>query len=336
MLPPLEPLLARLERALPAGDGLSFEPKWDGFRCLAFRDGEDVALSSRNERPLARYFPEVVAGLRRLRAERVVLDGELLVTVDGRVDFPALLGRLHPAASRVELLAGSTPAQYVVFDVLAVGDDDLRDRPFAERRAVLERLLDEAPAPLCLTTSTRDRAQADAWLDAPPGSGIDGVMAKADGLRWEAGRRSMVKVKRARTADCVVAGLRPAGPDEVGSLLLGLWDEVGVLEHVGVAGRLAKSRRRELADVLRPLVTELDGHPWEHGFGLGGGALGRLPGTAGRWTPDMRRDWVPVRPERVAEVAYDHLEGVRFRHPARFVRWRPDRDPASCRTEQLR
>ena len=336
MLPPLEPLLARLERELPAGDDLTFEPKWDGFRCLAFRDGDDVVLASRNERPLQRYFPEVVDGLRRLAATRVVLDGELLVTVDGRVDFPALLGRLHPAASRVQALTASAPAQYVVFDVLAVADDDLRDRPFRQRREVLERLLDDAPAPLCVTTSTRDRTRAEEWLDAPPGSGIDGVVAKGDDLRWVSGRRSMAKVKRVRTADCVVAGLRPAAPDEVGSLLLGLWDEDGVLQHVGVAGRLAKARRRELAEVLRPLVVDLPGHPWEHGFGHEGGALGRLPGTAGRWLPGMRRDWVAVRPERVAEVGYDHVEGHRFRHPARFLRWRPDRDAASCRTEQLR
>ena len=333
--PPLEPLLARLSRELPTGDGLHYEPKWDGFRCLAFRDGDDVDLRSRHDRPLARYFPEVVAGLRRLAAPQVVLDGELLVSAGGRTDFPALMARLHPAASRVQLLSARTPATYVAFDLLASGDEDLRDRPFGERRRRLGQLLADPPDPVRLTPATRDPETARPWLACPPGAGIDGVMVKADGLRYEPGRRTMVKVKPVRTVDCVVAGVRLQSEDEVGSLLLGLYDDTGTLHHVGVVAQLARAARRELATALRPLVTDLAGHPWEHGFGLEGGALGRLKGTAGRWTPDLPRDWVPLRPERVAEVAYDHAEGLRFRHPARLVRWRPDRTAGSCRTGQL-
>jgi ATP-dependent DNA ligase len=330
--PPLEPMLARLERELPVGDGLRYEPKWDGFRCLAFVDGGDVELRSRHERPLARYFPEVVAGVARLGD--VVLDGELVVSVGGRTEFPALMARLHPAPTRVARLARETPACFVVFDVLAVVDDELTRAPFAERRQRLERLLDAPPAPVVLTPQTDDADTARTWLDAPAGSGIDGVVVKRVDAPYEPGRRSMVKVKRLRTADCVVAGVRVHPDGGVGSLLLGVHDG-DQLVHVGVGTSFARARRAELRDELLPLVTTLEGHPWEHGFGLEGGALGRLKGTAGRWTPDMVRDWVPVRPERVAEVSYDHLEGHRFRHPARFVRWRPDRDPRSCTVEQL-
>ena len=325
-------MLARLERVLPVGDGLLYEPKWDGFRCLAFAAGGDVVLHSRNERPLARYFPEVVSGIAQLGD--VVLDGELVVHVDGRADFPALMARLHPAPSRVDRLSRETPARYVAFDLLAVGDDELTATPFAVRRARLAGLLTDPPAGLALTPQSARADVATAWLAAPAGSGIDGVMVKAPDLRYQPGKRVMVKVKRVRTADCVVAGVRVHPDGGVGSLLLGVYDGE-LLRHVGVVTSLSKAKRSDLRDELLPLVTTLDGHPWEHGFGLEGGSLGRLKGTAGRWTPDMERDWVPVRPERVAEVTYDHVEGWRFRHPSRFVRWRPDRDPTSCTVEQL-
>ena len=330
--PPLEPMLARLERDLPVGEGLRYEPKWDGFRCLAFCSGGDVVLQSRNDRPLTRYFPEVVAGLAALGD--VVLDGELVITRSGRADFPALLARLHPAASRVELLARETPACYVVFDVLAVGAEDLTQVPFAERRARLCALLDDPPAPLVATPQTTDPVGAQEWLEAASGSGIDGVVVKTADLRYQPGRRSMVKVKRLRTVDCVVAGVRVHADGGVGSMLLGVLDGDRLL-HVGVVSSFARAKRQELREELAPLVVPLEGHPWEEGFGLEGGALGRLKGTAGRWTPDMVRDWVPLRPERVAEVSYDHLEGHRFRHPGRFVRWRPDRTAVSCTVEQL-
>jgi ATP-dependent DNA ligase len=327
-----EPMLARLARTLPVAEGLAYEPKWDGFRCLASSYEDTVLLRSRNDRPLERYFPEVVAGLRQL--PDVLLDGELLVVGAGGADFPALMARLHPAASRVDRLARETPASYVVFDLLAVGGEDLTGRPFAERRDRLAALLADPPSPLVLTPQTPDPGQAQDWLDAGAGSGIDGVMVKPADLLYEPGRRSMVKVKHLRTADVVVAGVRVHPDGGVGSLLLGVYDGA-TLHHVGVVTQLARAARQALREELAPLVTDLAGHPWERGFGLEGGALGRLKGTAGRWTPDMVRDWVPLRPERVAEVSYDHLEGVRFRHPARFVRWRPDRDPGSCTVDQL-
>jgi ATP-dependent DNA ligase len=329
---PVEPMLARLERELPTGPGLRYEPKWDGFRCLAVCAAGAVELVSRNARALTRYFPEVVAAVRPLGD--VVLDGELVVHVDGRTSFPALMARLHPAASRVARLARDTPATYVLFDLLTGDGTDLTREPFATRRDRLAELLARPAAPLVLTPQTADPAEADRWLRAPAGSGIDGVMVKPDDLRYEPGRRSMTKVKLTRTADCVVAGLRVHAEGGVGSLLLSVW-EGDVLHHVGVVSSFARRRRLELREELAPLVTALEGHPWERGFGLEGGALGRLKGTAGRWTPDLRQDWLPVRPERVAEVAYDHLEGWRFRHPGRFVRWRPDRDPRSCTVEQL-
>ncbi|MCA1713133.1 MAG: ATP-dependent DNA ligase [Actinobacteria bacterium] len=322
VVPPIEPMLAQLARTLPEGDDLSYEPKWDGFRCLSF--GGD--LHSRNERPLTRYFPEVVDALAPLGD--VVLDGELV----SAAGFVPLMARLHPAASRVALLAEQTPATYVAFDVLAVGDEDLQRTPFVQRRSRLEQLVAGTQAQL--TTTTRDAAEAAGWLTAPSGSGIDGVMVKDDGLLYEPGRRAMVKVKHLRTADCVVGGVRVHADGGVGSMLLGCWDG-DVLRHVGVAASLAKALRQEVRAELAPLVTSLQGHPWEQGFGVEGGALGRLKGTGGRWVPGMTQDWLPVRPERVAEVSYDHVEGWKFRHPGRFVRWRLDRDPRSCTVEQL-
>jgi ATP-dependent DNA ligase len=337
--PPVEPMLGRLARELPAGPYV-YEPKWDGFRCLAFRDGLEVDLRSRNQRMLARYFPELVAGLRSLAADRFVLDGEIVALQSGGFDFSTLMARLHPAASRVARLAGGTPASFVAFDVLAAGEEDLRTRPFSERRDRLEALLEGALPPISLTPATESVEVAREWLERFQGAGIDGVMAKEAAAPYQSGMRAMVKVKRERTADCVVAGMRGTvdaeGRPVVSALLLGLYDDAGELHHVGVASAFATARRRELVDELEPLVVPLAGHPWQHGFLLGGGHLGRLRGTAGRWRPGEReQDWVPLAPERVCEVSYDQADTDRFRHPARFERWRPDRDPRSCTLAQL-
>jgi ATP-dependent DNA ligase len=329
-------MLARLARELPVG-GYLYEPKWDGFRCLAFRRGDDVDLRSRNGRPLARYFPELVEALRSVRDERFVVDGEIVVASAVEFDFTALLARLHPAASRVERLRRETPSQLITFDVLEARGADLTAHPFAERRRVLEELLGDAPPPLFVTPVTDEPAEAAAWLERYQGGGIDGVVAKHRDLRYEPGARSMVKVKREHTADCVVAGFRLLVDRALpSSLLLGLYDESGALRHVGIASAFSAARRAELLEVLRPLVVPLAGHPWERGFRLAGAATGRLPGAAGRWSPDeMEQDWVPVSPELVCEVAYDQLDDRRFRHPARFRRWRPDRDAGSCTLDQL-
>jgi ATP-dependent DNA ligase len=328
-------MLAKLAREFPAGGDWVFEPKWDGFRCLAFRDGPAVALFSRNQRPLARYFPEIVEAFRLLSTDRFVVDGELMVTAGETADFGALLARLHPAPSRVALLRRETPACFVAFDLLARGDDDLRELPFARRRDLLAGMLAGAPENLRLTPATSDSLVAADWLDAT-GAGIDGVVAKRPDQRYEPGRRAMLKIKRERTADCVVAGFRLVpGERAVGSLLLGLDDAHGQLHHVGVIAAFTKVRRAALVDELLPYLTGLTGHPWEHGFLMAGGRLGHLPGAAGRWTPADARDWVPVRPELVCEVAYDSWEGDRFRHAARFRRWRPDRDAGTCTLAQM-
>jgi ATP-dependent DNA ligase len=329
-------MLGRLARELP-GDGFVYEPKWDGFRCLVFRCGADVDLRSRHDRPLARYFPELVAGLRSLRAGRFALDGEIVVAAEDGFDFAALLGRLHPAASRVERLREETPAAFVAFDILALGDEDLRETPFSDRRARLAEVLAGAGPPVFLTPATEERDVAARWLDRFHGAGVDGVMAKRQDLRYQPGVRAMVKVKKERTADCVVGGFRWLVERPLpSSLLLGLYDEAGTLRHVGVAASFSEPRRRELLEELRPLVVPLAGHPWEHGFLLAGSPMGRLKGAAGRWSPaEMEQDWTPVAPMRVCEVAYDQLDRDRLRHPARFRRWRPDRDPRSCTFEQL-
>ena len=327
-------MLGRLARELPEGAFL-YEPKWDGFRCLVFRCGDEIDLRSRHDRPLARYFPELVEAFRELPAERLVVDGEIVVAAAG-FDFAALLARLHPAPSRVERLRRETPAAFIAFDLLARGGDDLRERPFAERRSLLPEVLVPARPPLFLTPVTHDHGVACGWVDRFGGTGIDGVVAKHRELRYEPGVRAMLKVKRERTADCVVAGFRWLGDRPLPSaLLLGLYDESGALQHVGVASSFAEAERGRLLDELAPLVAPLAGHPWEGGFLVGGSPVGRLPGAAGRWTPDMQQDWVPVAPVRVCEVAYDQLDRDRFRHPARFRRWRPDREPRSCTFEQL-
>ena len=329
-------MLAKLVPALPTGD-FFYEPNWDGFRCLAFRSGDDVQLQSRHGRPFARYFPEVVEALRALPRAPFVLDGELVAANDGvEFDFLALLARIHPAASRVERLRAETPARLVVFDVLAVDGADVGGRPFRERRALLDGLLGGASGDVALTPITRDPAQAEQWLNAPGGSGIDGVVAKHGDLRYEVGARAMVKVKPQRTADCVVAGFRVFADRPLpSSLLLALYDEDEELRHVGVVSSFTRHVREQLLELLRPKVVELAGHPWEHGFLLGGNPGGRLRGSAGAWTPEMTQDWIPVAPELVCEVAFDQVDGDRFRHPARFVRWRPDRDPRSCTLDQL-
>jgi ATP-dependent DNA ligase len=332
---PLEPMLGRRAHELPHGDWL-YEPKWDGFRCLAFRSGREIDLRSRHNRPLGRYFPELVAGLAELRSAGFVLDGEIVVPGAAGLDFAALLARVHPAASRVERLSWETPARFVAFDAIALDGEDLRERPFSERRELLSALVGEGSETVRLTPATRDPAVAREWLESA-GGGIDGVMAKAADLPYRPGQRAMLKVKPDRTADCVVAGFRPyVDRPLLSSLLLGLYDDAGELRHFGIVQSFTQKRRRKLLEELAPLRVPLSGHPWEHGFLTGGGPTGRLAGAAGRWSPqEMALDWVPLAPERVCEVAYDQLDDWRLRHPARFRRWRPDRVPESCTLDQL-
>jgi ATP-dependent DNA ligase len=317
-------MLGKLARELPIGDYI-YEPKWDGFRCLAYRDGDAVDLRSRNQRPFARYFPEVVDALLRIREQSFVLDGELLACDEEQFDFNALMLRLHPAQSRVQELAQATPVCFVAFDLLAVDGEELLDVPFAERRRRLERI-----EGVRITPATDNPDEALRWLHGA-GVAIDGVMAKRRDQPYVPGARTMVKVKQQRTLDVVVAGMRGAdNPLRVSSLLLGLYDDEGVLHHIGVVANLGKKRGVEVLRELEADIVPLAGHPWEQGFLIGGGALGRLRGAAARWTPDMPQDWVPLSPTRVAEVAYDRADNGRLRYPARLVRWRPDRDAGSC------
>ena len=325
--PPLPPMLGKLARELPRGEFL-YEPKWDGFRCLVFRDGDEVQLQSRHGNPLARYFPELVEGALAIAEPRFVLDAEIVAP---DASFEALMARLHPAASRVERLRTETPTVLIAFDLLARGDRSLLDVPFAERRRELEEVLCTAPAPTFVTPATTDLDVASAWLDQ-----FEGVIAKPLDSAYEPGKRSLLKVKRERTADCVVAGFRWRVDRPLpSSLLLGLYDDRGELHHVGVAASLGVREAQRLLEELRPHTAPLEGHPWEHGFLLAGGSVGRLRGAAGRWAPGMTMDWTPVTPELVAEVTYDQVDVDRFRHPARFRRWRPDRDRRSCTFEQL-
>jgi ATP-dependent DNA ligase len=341
VMPPVAPMLAKPVGELPEGPW-SFEPKWDGFRTIVFRDGDEVELGSRKERPLTRYFPEVVEAVRAELPARCVVDAEIIVPdADGRrLDFDALLLRIHPAASRVALLATQTPARLVAFDLLALDDTDHMDEPFARRRAALEKALAGVRAPVHLTPATTDRALAAEWLGRFEGAGLDGLVAKLlDGV-YEPDRRSWRKIKHARTADCVVAGYRlhKRGQDLIGSLMLGLYTDTGELASVGVIGAFPMERRRELFVELQPLRTTFEGHPWDWGaWQREAEASGRAwRGTdSSRWNPGKTLSFVPLRPERVVEVRYDHLEGRRFRHTAQFVRWRPDRDPHSCTYAQL-
>jgi ATP-dependent DNA ligase len=331
-------MLAKLAGELPDGDNWLYEPKWDGFRALAFRDGPEIYLQSRELKPLNRYFPELEAPLLRELPERCVVDGEIVIAGKGGLDFEALLLRIHPAASRVKLLAQESPSSYVAFDLLALGVDDLRGRPMAERREKLERALGKASAPVHLTPATHDRNVAADWFSRFEGAGLDGVVAKPLDSTYQPGKRAMVKVKHARTADCVVAGFRwhKNGPGTmIGSLLLGLSDDEGKLHHVGIAASFTTAKRRELVRELEPLREHaIENHPWRDWAGVEEGDQ-RMPGASSRWNRGKDLSWEPLRPERVCEVAYDHLQGDRFRHATHFLRWRPDKDPRSCRYDQL-
>jgi ATP-dependent DNA ligase len=330
--PPVAPMLARLRRDLPLGDFL-YEPKWDGFRAIAFRDCDEIEIQSRHERPLARYFPDIVQAVRGLPHPQLVVDGEILVPRGDRFDFEALMLRTHPAASRVADLAAAAPATFVAFDLLADGSGSLLASPFGERRARLQQLALTGDH-IRLTPATDNPGLAARWLDGHTTAGIDGVIAKDRNAAYEPGRRAMIKVKLERTVDCVVAGLRVFLDGSIASLLLGLYDSTGVLRHVGVCAAFSGRRRQELSDELQARVVPLGRHPWSAGFGLERSPIGRLKGAAGRWEPGMTMDWIPIEP-LVAEVAYTAVDGRRFRHPAQFRRWRPDRDPVSCTLEQL-
>lgn len=330
-------MLAKAMTALPEGE-YSYEPKWDGFRSIIFRDGGELEIGSRNEKPMTRYFPELVAALKANLPERCVVDGEIiLIGASGeRLDFEVLQQRIHPAASRVKLLAGQTPAAFVAFDLLALGDASYLDRPYAERRAALETALAGAAAPVYLTARTTDPATARRWFGQFEGAGLDGIVAKSPADPYQPGKRSMAKIKHQRTADCVLAGYRvhKSGPDAVGSLLLGLYNDDGELTNVGVAGAFTMARRRELFQELQPLVSSSADHPWTAAKQDTGTRTPRNS-EGSRWTGDKDLSFVPLRPERVAEVKYDHMEGERFRHTAQFLRWRPDRTPESCTYGQL-
>ncbi|MEX2135864.1 MAG: ATP-dependent DNA ligase [Chloroflexota bacterium] len=340
--PPIEPMLAKPTPELPVGEGWRYEPKWDGFRALVFRDGPELYLQSRELKPLDRYFPELLEPLRAVGGPeaRFVLDGEIVIARDGGLEFESLLLRIHPAASRVAMLAAEMPASYVAFDCLAEGTDDLREAPLDERRGRLERLLADPPASVLLTPATSDPVVARHWFDVFEGAGLDGVIAKRADLRYLPGKREMAKIKHLRTADCVVAGFRwhRKGPGTmVGSLLLGLWNDAGQLQHVGVTSSFTEVKRRELVAFLEPYrVDALDGHPWREWKEWEAAAEGnRMPGATSRWNRGKDLSWEPLRPELVCEVAFDHLQGDRFRHGTTFKRWRPDKPPAECRYDQL-
>jgi ATP-dependent DNA ligase len=335
--PPVAPMLAKPVEAIPDGDYV-FEPKWDGFRSIVFRDGDEVEIGSRNERPMTRYFPEVVAGIMAELPARCVIDGEIVVpdTAGRRLDFEALQLRIHPAASRVGLLSEQTPAHFIAFDLLALGSEDYMQRPFAERRAALEKVLAAAGSPVHLTLATTDRSVAEGWFSQFEGAGLDGLIAKPSAGTYEPDKRVMKKIKHERTADCVVAGYRvhKSGEDRIGSLLLGLYTGDGRLASVGVVGAFPMKRRAELFTELQPLVTTFDQHPWNWAEQMAGQRTPRAA-MASRWNADKDLSFIPLRPERVLEVRYDHMEGPRFRHTAQFVRWRPDREPRSCTYAQL-
>jgi ATP-dependent DNA ligase len=335
--PPVEPMLAKLAETLPTGDGLLYEPKWDGFRAIVFRGTSDVFIQSRDLRPLDRYFPELHDTLLTGLPPGCVVDGEIVIATPHGLDFDALQMRLHPAASRAAKLARETPSSFVAFDLLAVEGRDIRSEPQRTRREQLERLLAGASRPLHVTPMTRDANLAAEWLDRFEGAGLDGVIAKPAAGRYEPGRRTMIKVKHARTADCVVAGFRwhkGGEEDRVGSLLLGLYDARGRLQHVGVTSAFTMARRKELAAELAPLrKNALDEHPWREW--ASGGEMSRMPGGQSRWSAGKDLSWEPIRVERVCEVKYDHLQGDRFRHATIFLRWRPDKAPKDCRYDQL-
>jgi ATP-dependent DNA ligase len=338
LAPPIEPMLAKLADELPTGGGFLYEPKWDGFRAIVFRDDAEVFIQSRDLRPLDRYFPDLHATLLDRLPAGCVVDGEIVIATERGLDFDALQLRLHPAASRVAKLAAAAPAAFVAFDLLAVEGRDLRERPQAERRGLLERVFRDARPPVHLTSMTRDAEVARDWLARFEGAGLDGVIAKPEDGTYQPGKRAMFKIKHARTADCVVAGFRwhKNGKDaRVGSLLLGLYDDRGRLQHVGVTSSFSMDRRRELVSELAPLRERaLDEHPWREWAAADVGG-GRMPGGQSRWSAGKDLSWEPLRIERVCEVKYDHMQGDRFRHAAVFQRWRLDREPADCRYDQL-
>jgi ATP-dependent DNA ligase len=336
MQPPIEPMLATLADEVPVGDYL-YEPKWDGFRALVFRGKEDVYIQSRDSRPLDRYFPELHQQLLECLPQACVVDGEIVIATNHGLDFDALQLRLHPAASRVARLAGQTPASFVAFDLLARGRRNLMDEPQSTRRSELEQLLHDAKPPLYLTPVTRDHALALDWLSRFEGAGLDGVVAKLASGTYLPGKRAMIKVKHVRTADCVVAGFRwhKSGKDAVGSLLLGLYDDDGALQHVGVASSFTMAKRRQLAEELEPLrKNAMTNHPWRDWAGAAAESR-RMPGAQSRWSAGKDLSWEPLRIERVCEVKYDHMQGDRFRHATFFLRWRPDKRPQDCRYDQL-
>ena len=339
--PPILPMLAKCVAQLPEGDGWVFEPKWDGFRALIFRDGDEVLIQSRDGKPLGRYYPELVEELKAQLPERCVLDGEIVIVTPQGLDFEALQLRLHPAESRVKMLAKEMPASIVFFDLLAEGDRDLREAPFTERRVALEKLMERTQPPLHLTPSTPDRTTAQDWFTRFEGAGLDGVMAKHESVAYEPNKRVMFKVKHERECDCVVAGFRwhkRGDKDAVGSLLLGLYDDGGNLQHVGVCASFITAKRRELVDFLAPYrMEDLAGHPWKDWAMVdeGEGTPQRRPGAQSRWSQGKDLSWVPLNPKLVVEVAYDHMQGTRFRHTAQFRRWRSDKKPKDCGFEQL-
>jgi ATP-dependent DNA ligase len=338
-------MLSRAASGLPQGEGWLFEPKWDGFRTLVFRDGDEILFQSRDEKPLNRYFPELEAPLLATLPEQCVLDGEIVIVGSEGLDFEGLLLRIHPAASRVKMLAEQSPASFVTWDLLAIGDEDLREQPLVTRRERLEQVLGGASRPVHLSPATRDRALAEDWFHRFEGAGLDGVMAKQLDAPYRAGERTMIKVKHARTADCVVAGFRwhKNGPGTmVGSLLLGLYDDAGTLHNIGVTASFTNARRKELVTELAPLrENAVEGHPWQdwaraQAEWTATATPGqRMPGASSRWNAGKDLSWEPLKPEFVCEVAYDHMQGDRLRHAAQFVRWRPDKRPQDCRYDQL-
>jgi ATP-dependent DNA ligase len=343
VMPPVAPMLAKPVADIP--NGMFYEPKWDGFRSIVFRDGTEVEIGSRNGRPMTRYFPDVVAAIIASLPPRCVIDGEIVIASPDKrgLDFWALQQRIHPAASRVRMLAEQTPASFIAFDVLALDDADLTPHPFSERRAALERALACVTPPVHLTPITRDRRLAELWFDRFEGAGLDGLIAKSGDQPYEPNKRVMTKIKHERTADCVVAGYRvhKTRQDAIGSLLLGLYNDAGTLTPVGVVGAFPMARRMQLFAELQPLVVDFADHPWQWAAEMAA-AQRNIDGS--RWNPTKDLSFVPLRPERVVEVRYDYMEGfrlrhtihgVRFRHTAQFVRWRPDRDPASCDYDQL-
>ncbi|WP_432247063.1 ATP-dependent DNA ligase [Streptomyces sanyensis] len=335
VMPPVKPMLAKAVKRIPPG--MQYEAKWDGFRAIVHRDGGELVLGSRTGKPLTRYFPELVAVLLEQLPERCVVDGEIVVAHGGRLDFDRLSERIHPADSRVRMLAERTPASFVAFDVLALGDTALLETPLRERRRLLEQAVAGARPPLHLAPATTDAALAGRWFEQFEGAGLDGVVAKPLDLPYRPDARLMYKIKHERTADTVVAGYRfhKSGP-VVGSLLLGLYDGAGDLQHVGVCAAFAMRRREELVGELEPLrMGDVSEHPWARWAEEAAHAGARLPGAPSRWSGKKDLSWVALRPERVLEVAYDHMEGGRFRHTAQFRRWRPDRDPSSCTYAQL-